>query len=166
MMGTTARSWNSSTDTMVRPGPVPMSPDLSSDHSTRAVDDSATMPPHTAASATGRPLATATAKAAPPVSSTCTEPPPKTEVRSFHRSLRRSLMPTVNNSRMTPTSATSSIWWRSRIRPRPPGPIRMPARMNPTTGGTWNRRSSAAAATAAAITRTSSVKIVRPMYTV
>ncbi len=72
MMGTTARSWNSSIDTMVRPGPVPMSPDLSSDHRTRAVEDSATMPPHTAASAAGRPPAMATAKAAPPVSSTCT----------------------------------------------------------------------------------------------
>ena len=129
IMGTTARSWATSTPMVMRPARVRSSPTFSSTLMATAVLDSATTKPSRSDSPSGQP------KNLDNTSMTAVEAPiwkrvAVTARRHSRRKTRRdSSMPTTKSSISTPSSARTLTWSRFSTRARAEGPKSTPARM-------------------------------------
>ncbi len=106
--GATARSWNSSTAKAVRPAPEFSRLRSASSGITIAVEDRASVPPSSAATATGTPMPIPAAIRTSPDTPTCNGPSPNTSRRRADRRSNDSSSPIMNIRNTTPNSATAA----------------------------------------------------------
>ena len=125
--GPTDRSWISSTVKAERPKRVVMSPRSDSTCRTIAVEDSASPAPTATAAGPLSPISSATVAIATEVTMTWAAPSPRARPRISRMRSKGSSSPTVNSRNTTPSSARARIPSRSLTRPRPVGPITVPA---------------------------------------
>ena len=104
--GTTARSWNSSTEKVARPARVGNSPRCTSSAMTTAVDDSAKLAPMSTDAAGELPHAYAIAPITSAVTDTCVAPRPSTSRRMLHRRSNDISRPITKSRNTIPNSAT------------------------------------------------------------
>ena len=126
-IGIAATSWNSRIE---KPAwPLAVGSRLRSPITCKAtaVDDSASPSAPTTAQRHGAPASIATPASAAAQASTCTLPQPKIGRRMAQSRRGSSSSPTRNSISTTPNSATCSVVSGSLMRPRPAGPMAMPA---------------------------------------
>ena len=126
-IGTTARSWVSSTANEARPPGVRIRPFSDRVCSTMAVDDIAPSMPRITATCHAMPSSTAAPATAAMVSPTCNPPMPISFCRMSHSACGRSSNPIRNSISTTPNSANSCRSLVSAPASPMTGPIRMPA---------------------------------------
>ncbi len=114
-IGTTARSWNSSTEKLVRPVRLVMRRSSDSTCVTTAVDDIASARAATTEAVAPAPVAQTAPASAAVETSTCKPPSPNTRRRNRAIRSHDNSSPIVNISSATPSSATGSMRARSEI---------------------------------------------------
>ncbi len=126
-MGMAATSWKSRIENAFCPLSVRIRLRSASTCSAIAVDDSASPSAPTSATRHGSPQAQATAHSRAAQPSTCALPSPKIGRRRLQRRLGCSSSPTRNSISTTPNSAKCRMSCTLLTRPRPHGPMAMPA---------------------------------------
>ncbi|MDT4828760.1 hypothetical protein FQZ97_621570 [compost metagenome] len=126
-IGIAATSWNSRIEKPAWPLGVFSRLRSPNTCSAMAVDDSASPSAATSATRHGAPTAQPTANSTAAQLSTCADPQPKIGRRRLHRRLGSSSRPTRNSISTTPNSAKCSTSSTLDTRPRPQGPMAMPA---------------------------------------
>ena len=151
-IGTTAMSCAIITPTVIRPGMRRSAPASSSIFIATTVLDNAMMKPRIIASAREEEVSQAIPAPSSIAAMSCPAATVTAGLSVATKAFTDSSVPMKKSSIRTPISASVVTLSFELIRPKPVGPMIMPARMKPTSGGCFKRISPSPASTAIAIT--------------